>query len=962
MMSNPNFTEKPKSFKQKMSERLSAFADRINTPFVQRVGNKLISKKHLAPSFFFPVLILMIVYAALGFWPVGDRCWLTLDAGHQYIYYFEQIRDVFYGEASLIYTFERTLGGEFLGYYAYYLASPLSWLVALFPEQYIVEAVTFILILKTGLSGLFFGYYIEKTRKTTDMYGITMFSTMYALCAYAMAYQSNTMWMDALMFLPLVSLGIERMVTDGKYKLFIITFALTIWSNYYIGYMCCFYVLLYFICFLCAHKTSDINNLGESKHVLKSFVRMGVSTVITLMMVSAIILSAYYSLTFGKSDFQTSNFDPKLRFDFLDLFAKFFLGGYDTVRPDGLPNMYSGMLMLFMLPLYFISKKVEPRHKIAYGVLCAIFITSFSINTVDLVWHGFQMPVWLNYRYSFMLTFILLTLAYRGYENIKETDSKFIFQTGVFLIFALMVIQKVVELSNYKPGGVKDPGIRDYEFIWASIIAIGIYMAVLYFVKHSTSAKKTAATALLFVVLLEAGVGAGINWGREVYEVGYGYRNDYVNFLDKYQPTIEEIKAKDPSFYRMEKNPFRRNNENLALNINGLASSTSTLNANVVKLLNNMGFSAKSHWTKYFSGNEVADSLFGIKYVVSEEGNHVSSMYEKSTSSDGLLVYKNPYALSIGFAANNKGKNLILAQNPKISPFDYLSGMMTTLSGTPSNHKMFKKCEYSITDEINCTSSYSAGKVKITRTENGKAYFEYTVTAKENGSIYMYLHSTTKNPEMKFFIDGKQVSSFFGNETERIHNLGYYEAGQSIKVMFLLESASCEYQTDCPIFAQINQNYFTQAMDYLDDGNLLVTDYSDTRIEGTISVKEEQFVFTSIPYDKYWNVYVDGEKVETFKVMDTLMGFDVAPGEHEIKMVYVSLPFYGGLAVGVVGLGLFITVMVLEKKFGFAIVPNFKKKVKVGEGNEEETEDNGENEAVSDTEITTDDNNETKEE
>ena len=227
MENKTSFKEKLSAFTQKTKAKLSAFADKINTPFVQRVGNKVISKKHLYPSLAFPILLLAIVYAALGFWPIGDRCMLTLDMNAQYIYYFEQIRDVLTGQESLIYTFERSLGGEFLGYYAYYLASPLSWLVCLFPARLIVEAVTVILMLKAGLSGFFFAYYLEKTRKTTDMYGITMFSTMYALCAYAMAYQTNTMWMDALMLLPLLALGIERLVTDGKFKLFIVTFAIT---------------------------------------------------------------------------------------------------------------------------------------------------------------------------------------------------------------------------------------------------------------------------------------------------------------------------------------------------------------------------------------------------------------------------------------------------------------------------------------------------------------------------------------------------------------------------------------------------------------------------------------------------------------------------------------------------------------------------------------------------------------
>ena len=147
-MNNENNTPVQPSFADRLRIKLNAFAEKINTPFVQRVGNKLISKKHLYPSFAFPVMVLLIIYGAIGVFPLGDRSILTLDMNAQYIFYFEQIRDVLVGKASLIYTFERSLGGEFLGYYAYYLASPLSWIVALFPERLIVEAVTFIMILK----------------------------------------------------------------------------------------------------------------------------------------------------------------------------------------------------------------------------------------------------------------------------------------------------------------------------------------------------------------------------------------------------------------------------------------------------------------------------------------------------------------------------------------------------------------------------------------------------------------------------------------------------------------------------------------------------------------------------------------------------------------------------------------------------------------------------------------------
>ena len=73
-MNNENNTPVQPSFADRLRIKLNAFAERINTPFVQRVGNKLISKKHLYPSFAFPVMVLLIIYGAIGVFPLGDRC------------------------------------------------------------------------------------------------------------------------------------------------------------------------------------------------------------------------------------------------------------------------------------------------------------------------------------------------------------------------------------------------------------------------------------------------------------------------------------------------------------------------------------------------------------------------------------------------------------------------------------------------------------------------------------------------------------------------------------------------------------------------------------------------------------------------------------------------------------------------------------------------------------------------
>ena len=259
------------------------------------------------------------------------------------------------------------------------------------------------------------------------------------------------------------------------------------------------------------------------------------------------------------------------------------------------------------------------------------------------------------------------------------------------------------------------------------------------------------------------------------------------------------------------------------------------------------------------------------------------------------MIYKNPYALSIAFAADNNAKDLILSQVKQISPFTYLDGMLRNLSGIDRN--VFTTCKYSITKTFNCSYKVGTSEIRVTKTNEGKAYYEYTVTAKENGSIYMHLLSEYANPVLTYYVNGVKTSTFFDTNTRRIHNIGYFEKGEDVTVRFEFDAAATQYHSDVPTFVQVNQEKFENAINALQKGNLVVTDYSDTRIEGTIKADKDQFVFTTIPYDKYWNVYVDGERVETYATMDTLLSFDITEGEHEIKMVYVSLPFYCGLGV-----------------------------------------------------------------
>ena len=129
--------------------------DTISSENISRRAVKNPERSAYLWSFFAPFIGMFVIYSCLTVWPLGKNSVLVLDLNAQYVYYFEQLRRIICDGDSLLYTFRRALGGEFMGMFAYYLSSPFSLLVALFPKENITEALYFILLLKTGFCGGF---------------------------------------------------------------------------------------------------------------------------------------------------------------------------------------------------------------------------------------------------------------------------------------------------------------------------------------------------------------------------------------------------------------------------------------------------------------------------------------------------------------------------------------------------------------------------------------------------------------------------------------------------------------------------------------------------------------------------------------------------------------------------------------------------------------------------------------
>ena len=104
-------------------------------------------------AFLIPAGLLLLFYISRAVFPIGEGSVLILDLNGQYVSFFEELRNKLLGGGSLLYSWSRTLGGEFLGIFAYYLASPFSLIVCLFPARFITEALLLMFMLKAGACG-----------------------------------------------------------------------------------------------------------------------------------------------------------------------------------------------------------------------------------------------------------------------------------------------------------------------------------------------------------------------------------------------------------------------------------------------------------------------------------------------------------------------------------------------------------------------------------------------------------------------------------------------------------------------------------------------------------------------------------------------------------------------------------------------------------------------------------------
>lgn len=841
-------------------------------------------------AFLIPALLMFCVYAAFGVYPFGDNSVLVLDLNGQYIYYYEAFRDALFGDHSMFYSWSRILGGELAGVYAYYLASPFSLIYCLFPKEMILEGVLVMQLFKLGASGVTFAWYLKHSRKAGDANAL-IFSILYAMMAYAVVQLMDPMWLDGLIYLPLIIRGTEIAIDDGEVFPMAVPLALMFFANYYIGWMVGFFTALYFVYYITFARKDESTTLKQD---LFTCLKFGIGVLIAIAAAAVVLLPTYESLKLGKLEFTHPDYTLKPQFVLFDFFSKLLPESYDTVRNEGLPMVYCGVLTIMLAPLYFVNNNIRNKKKFGNGCLLVAVLLSMYLSTVDLAWHGFQVPNWLPYRYSFVFSFVLLTMASEAFERMEGVSYRYIGAVCAGLIIYILYLD-TLKKDNLKTAGA----------IWFSLICVAVFALLLDYYKRHNGAK---AAPIMLLVMISAELFAG---GLETLkaidkDVVYSKHSSYIPYIQTNRKLIEDMEKMDNSFYRMEKTYHRTVNDAMATHMRGMTHSSSALNAGPIALMDKLGLVSRGHYVKYKGSTLFTDALFGIKYIATKE---IPVQYDKLVKQEGdIKVFENPNALSIGFMADAGVKDLeLIKDNPFVAQNELLSALLSDTYVEYFRPVTLENTQYENL-ELSTYADHTHYKVI---TEGKNAQIEFSLTAPNDSLMYLYFPSTWENT-MNVWINGEFLEPYYETDNYSIKTMGRFTPGQALNVVCTLTKEQL-YMRD-QWFYYLDEDMLNSALANLQQRQWNITRYSDTHLEGQVEAGDGQVLFTTIPYEPGWTVKVDGQEVEPIKLAGALLGVELSPGSHTVTMDFVPAGFTVGLCVTIAGLIMLAALAVYERK------------------------------------------------
>lgn len=838
-----------------------------------------------------PLIFLIFAYIHLQGLPFTNKqTLLIIDMNQQYVDFYSMFRQtVLHGQwSNIFFSFNNGLGSDMWGIWAYYLCSPLNILLLFFKEHYLTSGIWCLMALKYMLVSLSMCTLL--LHHGLHRRWVSLFSMIYAFNGWAVAYQLNLMWLDALIILPLIILGLDLLYETSSYSLYTVMIAVALIDNYYMGYMIILFSGIYFL-----YKWFGTKFINWKLRFLmvRSYL---VSTFVGLLMSVWFWLPTFLQLQSSKASYHTN-----ITFTWINtwqsLVFKTFSSSYSFQElQTGNANMYVTLPILILAVMYFFNKRYTLRERIASLVVLIILIFSITNSFPALIWQAFQNPIWYPYRFSYILSFWLVFLAAKQamtglYLSWKQ------FAATVFGITCWFILNIVlIDLCNPAYVNITNMTI-DYII---TLIIVGLLVYDGFFV---ISIWRWTCIFVLFLTMVFVNYVNMSNITTSWSETSYQAVMKDLNSMKNEDPDVNNK-------YRSVFFKYRSLNDYLHLGIHGMSEFSSTTDAKTSQFLQNLGLSQSSVTYGYLNGTAITNDLFGMHSLM--DLNSKTLLQKNETHYDAELLYKKDM---IG--------NVIRYTNTDALPVVFVSNKFDDdgtigLSGQ-------------INHQITWLNQVAPGKSIVSRykTLHPKRYFK-TI----NGTKYQFMEYTYAGiPGMINYVEeplnfNLGANSFYGNytwsnngrishlPTRSTHDIVVSVDNQNMNTIVIKSKLDSQVKYPNLRLYSINPKVLHERV------NKVVAQNKDTEIsydntgkmQVDLTTNDKQSVYTSLSYNPNFYITDNGKHISGQVYNDALLSIPVSSGKHHIVIDYRV----GGLApafiVSAIGIIIWLFWVVIDRR------------------------------------------------
>ena len=806
-------------------------------------------------------------------------------------------RNILNGE-SLFYSYSVSLGMNTSLLVAYDFLSPFNLLYVLFynADENIITALVY--ILKTGMAAMCFQIFASKTLKCGKFESL-LFGVLYSMCAFAIHHGlSNNMWTDAMYLLPLICIGIFKLVKENKYLFLIFVYASSFIINFYMAYNIGIFSFIFFFLLLFTEK--DLTKKEKFLRILK----YGFGCVIAVLMAACVWMPTLFSIMHYSGEDSSSY--KHIAATLLDLVNSLAWGRHEEVE-NPRPMVYCGIFTYMLLPFFFFNKNIGKRSKIIAGILLAFSLCCFYIKPFYVVIHAFDSPIGFDFRFTYIFSFILCCMASLQFKYIREIKR-------LFLLFYCFGISVVIVLSQLVFRLYHTENEIDIYLPLISIPLFTIWFLIIYVI-----ARKEPSRLLYFLMIalsvLEVSLNGVVQWGGnyyytyDSYKIWTFYNNEILDDI-RYSSDIGPVR------YCL-KNDMTDNTDTF-FGYNAIDDFGSNDNPHLRLFLQKMGLYTGVHMLHTSGINPVLETLLGVKAIyVGDDPTEVTD------SVSSLVKVENPYYASVGFMVNDEAENVFITDS---NSFENNNEIIKALTGV-------EKVFYEVDEK---RINYIEDGIKLVPAEDG------IIIDRDDSEFPKLLINVDESSEEEDIEDYRVYVQIMFDKIGPYGNANYAILGMENQIgsgdftltyspmIEMVKNprgystiiASYFYEPDIKAkniyYYSFNGNSMREAYNRIADEQFVVEECRNGYLSGNITVNsDKRLLFLSVPYIDGWKLYLDGKESEITPVVNgDFIGVRLPDGgTHRIELKFTCPWLKEGIIVSVVGVTLYLLLVALNYLF-----------------------------------------------